>query len=320
MTDRDDQPDRAARPVRSDRSARGGDKPRHKIRIGRTSERDRRRVRGEGERTPRRSTATRVRPPEPAVPERRKRRERPEKPAKPERGRERLRKPPARPSRRRVLVRRWVALLIVIGAGAFVVALYFTPLLGVGSVDVTGVPAAIQDQVRTAADVRDGTPMLRLETGAIATRVRALPIVSSVDVSRQWPSTVRIDITVRTPVGVFTGPGGVHLVDATGFDYAVVAQAPPGLPVIQLPKVAPDDPRTQAVVKVLGSLPVQLRPRVIAIGAQTPGGVQLAIAGGKTVVWGDADNAARKAAVLAALLTQPGKVYDVSAPDLPTIS
>jgi cell division protein FtsQ len=48
--------------------------------------------------------------------------------------------------------------------------------------------------------------------------------------------------------------------------------------------------------------------------------VQLALKGGKTVKWGSADESERKAAVLAALLTRPGKVYDVAAPDAPAVS
>jgi cell division protein FtsQ len=219
-----------------------------------------------------------------------------------------------------VLLRRWAALMVAAGVVALAVALFWTPLLGVGSVDVTGTVALTGDQVRTAANVTDGTPMLRLDTSTIASRVRTLPRVASVDVSRQWPNTVRIDITERTPIGVVTAPGGVRLVDVTGFAYATVAKAPTGLPVIYLSTVLPNDARTQAVVKVLASLPAQLRPQVTAITAQTPGGVQFALANGRTVIWGDADNAARKGAVLAALLSQQGKVYDVSAPDLPTIS
>jgi cell division protein FtsQ len=38
------------------------------------------------------------------------------------------------------------------------------------------------------------------------------------------------------------------------------------------------------------------------------------------VRWGDTGKTDRKAKVLAALLTQKGKIYDVSAPELPTIT
>jgi cell division protein FtsQ len=225
-----------------------------------------------------------------------------------------------RPTRRRVLVRRWTALAVLLGVAGLVVALLVTPLLGVRGVTVTGANALSADAVRTAAAVPDGDPMLTLDTTGIAARVAALPRVATVDVTRQWPGTVRIAVTERTPVGVLTGPGGTHLVDATGYDFATVTAAPAGLPVIQLPAATPADPRTHAVVIVLAVLPPQLRGMVTSVSADTPGDVQLALSGGRSVRWGSADDSGRKVAVLAALLTRPGKLYDVSAPDLPTIS
>jgi cell division protein FtsQ len=217
-------------------------------------------------------------------------------------------------------MRRWVALAILLGVLGVVVTALWTPVLGVRSVDVAGVRALTVAQVETAADIRDGTPMLRLDTVGIINRVAQLPRVAWVDVSREWPSTVRITVTERDPVGVLTEADGQHLVDSTGLDYATVAVAPAGLPKIQLPAAAPTDQRTQAVVRVMSALPGQLRAEVVVISAATPGSVQLALANGKTVRWGNADDSARKAAVLAALMTRPGRVYDVSSPDLPTVS
>ena len=40
---------------------------------------------------------------------------------------------------------------------------------------------------------------------------------------------------------------------------------------------------------------------------------------GLSVVWGTTDRTDEKAEKLAALLTQPGRVYDVSSPGLPTV-
>jgi cell division protein FtsQ len=37
------------------------------------------------------------------------------------------------------------------------------------------------------------------------------------------------------------------------------------------------------------------------------------------VRWGPDEEAERKASVLVALLTRPGRVYDVTSPDLPTV-
>jgi cell division protein FtsQ len=223
------------------------------------------------------------------------------------------------PTRRRILARRWGALAVILGLAALFLVVLFTPLLGVRTVDVSGNESLTADAVRGAAQVPMGDPMLRLDTDSIIARVARLPRVAGVDVVREWPSTVLIEVTERDPIGVLTTASGVHLVDATGFDYATVPAAPPGLPVIQLPSASPNDPLTRAVVSVLSALPAQVRPQVISIGAQTAGSVQFGMAGGRTVRWGSADDSARKSAVLAALLSQPGKVYDVSSPTLPTI-
>lgn len=218
------------------------------------------------------------------------------------------------------MLRRWVALLVFLGIVVITVTVLFTPVLGVRTVDVSGNQALTEEQVRLAGEVPLGTPMIRLDTEAIATRVAILSRVASVDVVREWPSSILIVVTERTPVATFAGPGGVHLVDATGDDYATVATAPPGLPTIAVPHVEPSDPTTKAVFAVLAAMPAQLRPALVKIGALTPGSVTFSLNNGKTVIWGDTGDAGKKAAVLAALLGQKGKVYDVSAPDLPTIS
>lgn len=210
-----------------------------------------------------------------------------------------------------------LVVLALLGVGYVIM---FTPVLGVRSVEVTGVKELSADAVREAAAVEQGTPLARLDTDGIEARVAALPRVFSVRVARALPGTVEITIVERKPVAVLSDPGGVYLVDRTGLDYAKVRTAPPGLPELTVSSVGPDDPSTLAAVAVLEAIPKQLRAKVVAIAATTPGDVRLTLADGRVVRWGDAKNANRKAAVLAPLLTQPGKVYDVTTPDFPTIS
>ena len=223
-------------------------------------------------------------------------------------------------SRRKALRRRWVALLTVVTVAAVVYLVGFTSLLGVRSVDITGASSVPVDQIRAAAAVPDREPMLTLDTGEIAGRIRQLPGIATVDVSRSWPSTLDIAVTERTPVGFFTGAGGVHLVDGTGFDYKTVQNKPEKLPELQLSRVAPDDAVTKSVIAVLASLPADLSNQVTVVRAKTPGGVEFMLTNGKTVRWGSAEDAERKAKVLAVLLTREGNVYDVASPELPTVS
>lgn len=225
-----------------------------------------------------------------------------------------------RPTRRQTLRRRWVALGVVVGTIALVYGLFFTGLLGVRSVQVSGTKDMNPQQVQDVALVSLGSPMLTIDLAAIRDRVAALPRVASVDVSRSWPSTVRVSVVERTPVGVVKMPGAVHLIDGTGKDYAVSPTVPPGLPELQLTKPGQDDPLTMAVVQVLAAVPAKVRAEVLSVSAKSPNAVVLALSAGREVRWGGVAQSPRKADVLTTLMTQQGKVYDVSSPQLPTIS
>jgi cell division protein FtsQ len=233
-----------------------------------------------------------------------------------ERGRSRRRGP----RRGKIIRRRVVALAVVFGTIGLCYGVYFTPLLGVRSVEVLGTKDLSQKQVLTTAAVPSGAPMLTIDLAGIRDRVAALARVASVNVSRSWPATVRIDVAERVAVGVIKQPNGVHLVDHTGKDFATVASEPAGLPELDLPRADPSDPTAVAVVQVLLAVPDKIRAEVLSVAAKSPNSVVLTLSAGRQVRWGGTADSPRKAAVLAALMTQPGKIYDVSSPQLATIS
>lgn len=231
--------------------------------------------------------------------------------------------PRSRPHRHVEIRRRWVALLSALTLVALVYLLFFSSMLGAQDVAVSGSRTVSADQIRTVAAVPAGKPMLRLSTDEIRDRVAAMPGIATVEVSRSWPSTVEITVTERTAIAFFdSGPGGdgVHLVDGGGVVFKTVPTRPSGLPELKLPKVSADDPVTRAVTAVLGVIPEQLLKQVTTATAKTPASVEFTLASGKVVRWGTAEQTDRKAKVLAALLTQEGKIYDVAAPELPTIT
>jgi cell division protein FtsQ len=228
-----------------------------------------------------------------------------------------------RPNRRVEIRRRWVALLSVLTLVALVYLLFFSSMLGAKDVSVTGSRTVTADQIRAMAAVPLDKPLLRLSTDEIRDRVAGMPGIATVEVSRSWPSTVEITVTERTAIAFFdSGPGGdgVHLVDGGGVVFKTVPARPAGLPELRLPKVSADDPVTRAVTAVLGVIPEQLLKQVTTATAKTPASVEFTLSSGKIVRWGTAEQTDRKAKVLAALLTQEGKVYDVAAPELPTIT
>lgn len=231
----------------------------------------------------------------------------------------RERTPPA-PSRRKALRRRWVTLLSVLTVLAIGYVLLFTGVFGVTSVRVVGAHTVAVAKVRDVASIEHGQPLLRIDTDAIASRVTTIHTFSSVEVSRSWPSTVVISVTERVPVAVVDTGDGFRLVDEAAVVYRTVPEKPQGLPVLKVPHVGPKNPAAKAATAVLAALPEQLGKRVVSVDAETPNSVHLKLADGTTVVWGSPERSRRKARVLAALMTRPGTVYDVSSPELPTVS
>ncbi|MFB9725169.1 cell division protein FtsQ/DivIB [Haloechinothrix salitolerans] len=224
------------------------------------------------------------------------------------------------PSRRKALRRRLVAVATVAALIGLGYVLLFTPLIGVKTVEVTGIERIDRADVVTLADIPMRRSLLRIDTDAAERAVATLPQVENVSVVRSLPSTVRIEVTERTPIAYFAAYDGIRLVDRMGVPFHRVKKPPKKLPELRVNTVATDDPATRAATAVLTGIPDQLANRVATVTADSPVNVELRLRGGKIVQWGDAQRIGRKSRVLAALLTRPGKVYDVSSPELPTVS
>jgi cell division protein FtsQ len=195
-----------------------------------------------------------------------------------------------------------------------------TSVLGVSLIRVTGVSILDADAVRAAAAIPSGTPLARVDTREVASRVAALPPVASVDVGRSWPNTLTIAVVERTAVAVVVQDKQFGLIDRTGVVYLTVAGRPAGLPVIQVAKPGPDNPETKAALQVLGDLTPQLREQLERLVVDAPARIRLQLREGRVIVWGDTTQGDLKARVATALLAKPSTRIDVSAPEVVTIS
>src|SRR6202044_892023 len=111
---------------------------------------------------------------------------------------------------------------------------------------------------------------------------------------------------------------GPHLFDRDGVDFAT-APPPPALPYIDVDNPGPTDPATKAALAVLTALRPEVVAQVSRIAAPSVASITLTLADGRTVIWGTNERTEEKAQKLTALLTRPGRTYDVSSPDLPTV-
>lgn len=211
-----------------------------------------------------------------------------------------------------------VTLLLSVAAVGLGLVLYFTPVMAARSIVVSGTGAVTRDEVLDVAEVRLGTPLLQINTDRVADRVAAIRRVASARVQRQYPSVLRITIVERVPVAVKDFPDGPHLFDRDGVDFAT-APPPTSLPYLDVENPGPNDPATKAALQVLTALRPEVAAQVARIAAPSVASITLSLTDGRTVIWGTADRTEEKAQKLAALLTQPGRTYDVSSPDLPTV-
>lgn len=208
--------------------------------------------------------------------------------------------------------------LLAAAAVALGLILYFTPVMSARNIVVIGTGAVTRDEIIDTAQVKSGTPLLQINTDAVADRVAAIRRVASARVQREYPSSLRITIVERIPVAVKDLPDGSHLYDRDGVDFAI-GPPPPGLPYLDVDDPGPADAPTKAALEVLTALRPEVLGQVGRVAAPSVASITLTLTDGRVVVWGTTDRTQEKAQKLAALLTQPGHTYDVSSPDLPTV-
>ncbi len=213
-----------------------------------------------------------------------------------------------------------LAALAAVAVVALLAFAYAGPLLVVRTATVTGPSLPREELVRAAAGIRLGQPLAQVDTRGMSERVSALPFVEHVDVSRSWPSTLRLVVTVRQPAAVVQVPGGGYqVVDATGVPFAASAAPLRGRPVIAVGLAPAQRPALRAALTVIASLPPDVRATVGVVSATTPDDVRFKV-GSATVVWGGTDDSDRKAAVFAALRrSEKATVYDLSSPETPVL-
>jgi cell division protein FtsQ len=168
--------------------------------------------------------------------------------------------------------------------------------------------------VLAAAGIPGGLPLIRLNTGAVASRVDRITQVQSAQVTRSWPDGVVIAVQERQPALAVPVTGGFDLVDPSGVVVQQVKKQPRRLPRFIPAGPLPGNPGLRAAASVLRELPRPIARRVTSVTAPTPNAVALHLSRGVTVDWGSPGLAAQKARVLAILMRTHARSYDVSAP------
>ena len=208
-----------------------------------------------------------------------------------------------------------VLVLLLVGGGTWLV--FFSSVVTVRDVSVRGNRTMSSVRVEAVAKAPMGQQLARVDLAAIKARVESMPAVKSVSVSRSWPHTIAISITERKPVAVVDRGAGLQAVDEDGVLFGRYSRQPDDLPLI----ATAADVRSEALAeaaRVVTSLRADIAAKVERVDVESVDRIRLHLTGGRTVMWGSAEESAEKADVLAVLLKQPGNEIDVSVPGRPT--
>ena len=220
---------------------------------------------------------------------------------------------------RRRVIRVAIPILIVLLIAAVVYVVWFSSLFSAKSVHVEGNSQASTEEILAAAQVPLGTPLARIDTDSIRTRVCGVPEVADATVSRDLSGVIQISVTERVGVYVIAMGSGYRVVDSTGVGFLTVPSAPEGLPAVSLTvDNTPESHRLMAdAATVVTALPDSVRTRMTWIGADTPDTFTIDLDDGSEILWGSADDSALKAQVIDGLLAVNAHYYDVSSPSHP---
>lgn len=127
--------------------------------------------------------------------------------------RERRRAAQARQMRLRVTVAAVVAVLLISG----ITALWRSQVFDIRAIEVLGARHLTQAGIRARAAVPDDATLLRYPEHAIRERLTADAWIEDVNITRDYPHTLRIRVTERVPAAVVDTGEKFWVVDSAGF-------------------------------------------------------------------------------------------------------
>jgi cell division protein FtsQ len=209
------------------------------------------------------------------------------------------------------------AVVLLIGGS---VAAAYSPLFAVQKITVIGATSLDPAAIEAALGDQLGTPLALVDSSEVKAALLAFPLIETYSLEARPPHDLTLRIVERTPVGVIGSDAGFTLVDAAGVALSTTSDQPAGQPLIAVAGGV-DSAAFRSAGLVVRSLPADVRAQLTGVTATTQDDVTLTLSTGMKVVWGSAEQSARKAVTLsAALVNNPGAAsIDVTSPDVAVV-
>lgn len=236
---------------------------------------------------------------------------------------------PPSPEQRKIKRRRalWISILstlVLLGGGWAV--LYFSPILAIEEIEHEGLDLVTESQAVERTAGLEGKPLPQVGERGVNELFENIPAVKDVTLRAEPPHGLVVNINEYQPIAM--GPRGKEYVvfSEDGTELAEITSKKAqefDLPVVASAADVTDEDVFNTITEVLGSLPDDLRDQVRAASGSSIDSIELELTSGKVVMWGNNEDAEKKAKVLEALLgledDEAAQIseYDVSAPDFP---
>lgn len=219
----------------------------------------------------------------------------------------------------------WARILIIVTPlvlGSLVAASFFTPLLAIERITVSGNERIETAEVTSALDELRGRPLTTVSALELAELLGEISLIETFTFTAEPPNTLRVKIRERQPLLVLFREGQNWLYDAAGvrIEPTEVLGEHPFFVFQGDPE---EDTRYKYAVELLLSLPIKTYEGVFSVEVSEQLTSKLTLKERDiTVIWGDNQDALLKAEVLDSLMAtgvEDSVTIDVSSPNSPVV-
>lgn len=219
----------------------------------------------------------------------------------------------------------WARILFVltpVTLTALVLASFFTPLLAIEKVAVSGTERIESSLITQALEPLNGRPLTTVNSEEVASLLADFSLIETFTLQAEPPNTLRIKIRERAPLLIMVRGGQNYLFDAAGVQISATEELG-DYPFFDFNGDPADDPRFKVGIELLLSLPKKTYDQVFSISVSQSLTSKLTLrAQSLEVIWGSNDDALLKAEVLNSLIAtglDDNVTVDVSSPTSPVV-
>lgn len=241
--------------------------------------------------------------------------------------------PAARPPMTRRTKIRIATFVLLVSAAGFIIALLEAPLFEVQEVQISGAARTSEGAILEMLALPDGQALLTYDINEAQRSLGELPWVESVDLARQWPSTLRVVVRERSISAGVARPSGSEWIVVAGDGVVVESRLSPpsGVPLIVATEEVVDSAvigqritGVDRVLEISGALPLQLAPWVTTWTSDSDGVVTAELVGSAKVNFGSRDDHRSQFVSLASILNGGAElvcleIIDLTIADTPVL-